>query len=59
MIRAPYFIFKPNNEVDRILIQLGYAARKLWNAANYEKMNWNKESNAPFPDWYDQKKRLK
>ncbi|SFI10774.1 MULTISPECIES: RNA-guided endonuclease TnpB family protein [unclassified Bacillus (in: firmicutes)] len=59
MIRASYFIFKPNNEVDRILIQLGYAARKLWNVANYEKMNWNKESNAPFPDWYDQKKRLK
>ncbi|WP_338752929.1 transposase [Bacillus sp. FJAT-52991] len=59
VIRASYFIYKPNKEIDRILFQLGYAARKLWNVANYEKKNWNKESNTPFPNRYDQKKRLK
>ncbi|MFX0560653.1 hypothetical protein TEPIDINF_002083 [Tepidibacillus infernus] len=34
MIRASYFIYKPNQETDLILSQLGYVARKLWNVAN-------------------------
>lgn len=59
MIRASYFVYKPNKENNIILSQLGYAARKLWNVANYEKRNWSKESTTSFPDWYDQKKRLK
>lgn len=59
MIRTSYFIYKPNKEINVILSRLGYAARKLWNVANYEKQHWNKESNQLFPDWYDQKKRLK
>ena len=59
MIRASYFVYKPNNETNVILTQLGYASRKLWNVANFEKRNWNKESNTPFPNWYEQKKRLK
>ncbi|MDY0406120.1 transposase [Virgibacillus sp. 179-BFC.A HS] len=59
MIRASYFVYKPNHETNKILSQLGYAARKLWNVANYEKRNWTKESGQPFPNWYEQKKRLK
>lgn len=59
MIRASYFVYKPTKETNLILSLLGYASRKLWNVANFEKRNWNKESNTPFPDWYEQKKRLK
>lgn len=59
MIRASYFVFKPNNETNIILSQLGYAARKLWNVGNYEKRNWTKDSHAAFPNWYEQKKKLK
>ncbi len=59
MIRASYFVYKPNQEANIILSQLGFAARKLWDVANYEKRNCTKETNTPFPDWYDQKKRLK
>ena len=59
MLRASYFVYKPNNETNIILSQLGYAARKLWNVGNYEKRNWTKDSDKPFPNWYEQKKRLK
>ncbi|WP_374723370.1 hypothetical protein [Calidifontibacillus erzurumensis] len=27
--------------------------------ANFEKLNWTKDSGVPYPDWYEQKKRLK
>lgn len=59
MIRTSHFVYKPNDEINMILSQLGYAARKLWNVANYEKRNWTKDSGKPFPNWYEQKKRLK
>lgn len=59
MIRASYFVFKPNKETNIILSQLGYAARKLWNVGNYEKRNWTKDSGVAFPNWYEQKKKLK
>jgi putative transposase len=36
-----------------------YAASKLWNVANYERYEWQKESGLPYPDWYEQKARLK
>jgi putative transposase len=52
-------VFKPSKEVNTILTQLGYAARKLWNVANYEKREWSKESGTSFPNWYIQKKELK
>ena len=42
-----------------ILRQFCYASRKLWNVANYEKRNWQKGNGVPFPNWYEQKKRLK
>lgn len=36
---------------------MGYAAYKLWNVGNYEKLNYKKLGMATFPNWYDQKKR--
>ncbi|MEK5271941.1 transposase [Aeribacillus pallidus] len=59
MIRASYFIYKPNQMNEIILRQLCYASRKLWNVANFERRNWTKDSGIPYPNWYDQKKRLK
>jgi putative transposase len=59
MIRSTYFVYKPSRETNIILSQLGYAARKLWNVANYEKREWSKENGTPFPNWYMQKKKLK
>jgi putative transposase len=42
-----------------IIRQMEYSAYKLWNVANYEKRNFNELKLPSFPDWYDQKKRLK
>lgn len=38
---------------------MGYAAFKLWNVANYEKRNYKELGMSQYPNWYDQKKRLK
>ena len=59
MLRASSFVYKPNKTHGVILHQLCYARRKLWNVGNYEKRNWTKDSGVPYPDWYEQKKRLK
>lgn len=59
LLRAENFEYKPNKTNQIILNQLTYASRKLWNVANYEKRNWSKDSGKAFPDWYEQKKRLK
>lgn len=49
-----------NDEVNnRILRHMGYAAYKLWNIGNYEKRNYKELKLEKYPDWYDQKKRLK
>lgn len=50
---------QPTKEQCVILNHMGYAAYKLWNVANYEKRNYKKLGFESFPDWYDQKKRLK
>ena len=42
-----------------ILDSLTYAAGKLWNVANYERKCWTNDDDTKYPDWYDQKKRLK
>lgn len=42
-----------------VLHALTYATSKLWNVAHYERKQWTKESGQPYPNWYDQKKRLK
>ena len=52
-------IYKPTKEEQIIFGHMGYAASKLWNIANYEKRNYKSLCINPFPDWYDQKKRLK
>ena len=38
---------------------LSLAASKLWNVGNYEKRTYKEQGMASFPNWYDQKKRLK
>lgn len=48
------------NEKDKIILgNLSYSAYKLWNVANYEKRNYKALGLASFPNWYDQKKRMK
>ena len=53
------FELNPNKEQDIILGCLTYAASKLWNAGNYERKNWTRESGIPYPDWFLQKRNLK
>ena len=59
MKRVIQFELNPNHAQRIILDSLTYAASKLWNIGNYERKSWTKESGRPYPDWYDQKKRLK
>lgn len=59
MKKVSYFTYKANRTNQIILYHLCYASRKLWNVGNYEKRNWSKEQGVPFPNWYEQKKRLK
>lgn len=42
-----------------ILQHMGYAAYKLWNIGNYEKRNYKELNLSQYPNWFDQKKRLK
>ena len=59
MKRVISFILNPNKKQQLILGHLTYATSKLWNVANYERRNWNKQSGIKYPDWYEQKKKLK
>ena len=52
-------IVEPTEEQSLILGLMGYAAYKLWNVANYERRTWTKDSPNPYPNFYDQEKRLK
>ena len=52
-------IYVPTEEESLIFGLMGYAAYKLWNVANYERRNWKELGLEEYPDWYDQKKRLK
>ena len=52
-------VINAKGNVSLVLGHLAYAAWKLWNVANYERKNWTKESGITYPNWYDQKKRLK
>jgi len=48
------------NKVQAIILDsLAYAAGKLWNVANYERKCWTNDCEINYPDWFDQKKRLK
>ena len=57
--RVIQFELNPNKEQRIILSSLTYASSKLWNVANYERITWTKESGKPYPNWYEQKTRLK
>lgn len=59
MLLAKRCVINPNKQQSIVLNSLTYAARKLWNVGNYERQNWTKDSGIPYPDWYEQKKRLK
>lgn len=52
-------VLNATGEVALVLGHLAYATWKLWNVANYERKNWTQESGVTYPNWYDQKKRLK
>ena len=52
-------IYKPTELELNILNSLAFSSAKLWNIANYEKKNYKKLGFASFPDWHEQKKRLK
>ena len=49
----------PTEEQALVLSHMSYAAAKLWNIANYERKHWKELGLEVYPDWYDQKKRLK
>lgn len=59
LILTKKIVFKPSKEDRIVLNSLAYASAKLWNIANYEKLNYKKLQFDKFPDWYEQKKRLK
>ena len=45
-----------NNDYSNIIGHMCYAAYKLWNVGNYERMNYKELDLAEYPDWYYQKK---
>ncbi len=56
---AKFCVINPSSAAALVLGHLTYAARKLWNVANNERKTWTKELGVPYPNWYEQKKRLK
>lgn len=52
-------IIVPTDEQALVLRHMSYAASKLWNVANYERKHWKELELKVYPNWYDQKKRLK
>ena len=50
---------KLNANESNIIGHMCYAAYKLWNVCNYERRNYKKLGMIQYPDWYNQKSRLK
>ena len=48
-----------NTTESNIVGHMCYAASKLWNVCNYERRNFKELGMVRYPDWYDQKARLK
>ena len=48
-----------NTTESNIVGHMCYAASKLWNLCNYERRNFKELGMVHYPDWYDQKARLK
>lgn len=59
MLLTKKHVFKNDTTNMEILKHMGYSAFKLWNVGNYEKRNYKKLGMEKYPNWYDQKKRLK
>lgn len=59
VILTKKFYLKPNKEQKIILGSMCKSSAKLWNTANYEKKNYKELNLDRFPDWFEQKKRLK
>jgi putative transposase len=57
--RVIKYELKTNRIQKTVLDSLTYAAGNLWNIANYERRNWTNDGDTKYPDWFDQKKRLK
>ena len=45
-----------NNDYSNIIGHMCYAAYKLWNVGNYERLNYKELGLSEYPDWYYQKK---
>ena len=45
-----------DNDYSNIIGHMCYAAYKLWNVGNYERMNYKELGLSEYPDWYYQKK---
>jgi len=59
LILTKRILYKPTREAAIILGSMCKASAKLWNVANYEKKNYKELGFEKFPNWYDQKRRLK
>ncbi|SHJ81429.1 Probable transposase, partial [Dethiosulfatibacter aminovorans DSM 17477] len=59
MLLSRKHVFKNDTGNMEILRHMGYSAYKLWNVGNYEKRNYKELGMEKYPNWYDQKKRLK
>ena len=51
--------YKPKEAISFAIDLMCLHASKLWNVANYERLEFRKNGFDKEPDWYDQKKRLK
>ena len=59
MLLSRKHVFKNDTTNLEILKHMRYSAYKLWNIGNQEKRNYKKLGMEKYPNWYDQKKRLK
>ena len=59
MLLTKKIIYTPTELELNILNSLAFSSAKLWNIANYEKKNYIELGFSSFPDWHNQKKRLK
>lgn len=59
MLLTKKLYLEPTEKEQIILGCLCYASARLWNVGNYEKKNYKELGMEKYPNWYDQKKRLK
>ncbi|MGO0862624.1 hypothetical protein, partial [Clostridioides difficile] len=59
MLLTKKIIYNPTELELNALNSLAFSSARLWNIANYEKKNYKKLGFSEFPNWYEQKKRLK